>query len=248
MGQAVGLGPDPHPPGLGEGPIGRREQHAPIERYLEPVTHSPKRERLPSVARHPCIRTGELDPATIDNTIEPDIVLQRIGADDVVVPRVPVPDDQARRLIHPAVHWPKAHGEGNVTRFEAIQDGEGEARIGAVAARLRQHARSRRRGRILQDDPAWRRAAAGQREGEPRGRDPRGRRLEILHDVAALCRRGSIQHERTGSGDHAPPAEAARGPTGGVVERSAQAMTERLPAIGLHANAEGRVWRTRKAG
>jgi hypothetical protein len=66
--------------------------------------------------------------------------------------------------------------------------------------------------------------------------------------MAALCRRGSIQHERTGSGDHAPPAESARGPTDGAVERSAQAMTEHRSVIGLHANAEGRVWRTRKAG
>ena len=55
---------------------------------VETLALDTQAERLPAVTRHPCLTAGKLDALAVYHTVKAHIVLQRIGAGDVVVARI----------------------------------------------------------------------------------------------------------------------------------------------------------------
>src|SRR3954469_21697487 len=96
---AVGLGPQRDPAGFGKALVGNAEQSLAVVSDGEPVALGAQAERMPLLRGHFQICAAELFAPAIDHPVEADVILQRIGAGDIVIVGVPQPHHDARGLI-----------------------------------------------------------------------------------------------------------------------------------------------------
>ena len=99
-------------------------------------------QRVPHVRRHRCIDVLDRDPAAVLGVVERDVVLERVGARDVVVVAVlPAPDDTARLVLAAAhrleLHFDESVGERDVLFARTTENRRcpiAAARCGALGA------------------------------------------------------------------------------------------------------------------
>src|SRR6185295_16558283 len=96
---AVGFGPERDPARAREGPVGRGEQRLAVERDGEPLAFGAETEPVPFAGRDLEVRTFELLAPAFEHAVEADVVLERIGAHDIIVVRIAEPDGDAAGLI-----------------------------------------------------------------------------------------------------------------------------------------------------
>ena len=87
IGDAVGIGPQRHFPGLRDGPISRGEQLLAIKCDGEAVALGLQRERVPFIGRDLGIGARKLLALALYHPVKAHIILERIGARDVIVIR-----------------------------------------------------------------------------------------------------------------------------------------------------------------
>src|SRR5437899_12175708 len=81
----VGLGPERDLAGARDCPVGSGEQLFAVKRDRESWTLRPQAELVPLIRRHLGVGAFDLGALALDHAIETDVVLERVGAHDVVV-------------------------------------------------------------------------------------------------------------------------------------------------------------------
>src|SRR4051794_23485856 len=103
---------------------------------------------------------GELMPLTTPDHVEANVVLEGVGARQVVVVLVAVAEHETAGLIDLAADRLAADGGTDVPEGE-VTDGDREAIVGGIGIELRQRVRRARRARIGDDHPATRSTRSG---------------------------------------------------------------------------------------
>src|SRR5258708_22304664 len=132
----VGLGEGGYPVGLAEGFIGDAEQRLAVIGDGELLAVVAKAETVPFVRRYPQIGPSQLFAAAVDDAIESDVILERVGAHHTVVVGIREPHRDAAGPIDLAADRLEAEFDVEVGGGEAVVNGEGKAVIGALGAAL----------------------------------------------------------------------------------------------------------------
>src|SRR5207248_1357478 len=98
-GHAVGLGPHARQARILELIVVSLEENFAVEADLEVVALDAELERMPFPRGNFRIGSRELPAVAVDNLVQADVVLQRIGASDVIIVLVLITGDQAPGLI-----------------------------------------------------------------------------------------------------------------------------------------------------
>src|SRR5215469_15044308 len=100
MGHAVGLSPQSYFSRCIEGAVYGREEFVSIEGDCEPVIFGLQSQCVPVVGGDFDVRTVKLFPLPLDHAIEPNIVLESIRTDHVIVVWRGEPDDDSTSLVN----------------------------------------------------------------------------------------------------------------------------------------------------
>src|SRR5713226_3562438 len=104
---------------------------------------------------------GELDPASVLHVVEADVVLKRVGARQIVVVLILVPEHEAARPVDMSRHRLALHGDAAVSEGRRRGGRDGEPVIGAVAVDLAEDVWRTRCVWSWPHKPVTRTAAAG---------------------------------------------------------------------------------------
>src|SRR2546425_1250743 len=163
-----GLGPQTELARLRERLVVGVDDLVAIEEYLEAVPVRLDRQVVPDATLHCAVPTGELDALAFHDVIEPDVVLERVGAGDVVVVRVLEAEDESTALVDLAGNRLAFHREAEVLHLGS-RERDGESVVGLVRVGLSEDIRRARRVLISLDDPLALAAAPRPPKLEPFG-------------------------------------------------------------------------------
>src|SRR4029078_12714300 len=98
-GPAVGFGPQRNLSGASKGLVAGTVQRLAVKGDGEPVTLGPQAKGMPFVRRYLDVGAFELFALALDHAIESDVILQRVGAHDVIVVSIADTDCDTTCLI-----------------------------------------------------------------------------------------------------------------------------------------------------
>ena len=136
MRKAVRLGPKTCFAGFREGLIARAQDRRAVESHFELIADNREREAVPDAALHLRVVTSNLTTDAVSNFIKSDVRFERIGAHDVIVPRVLSSSDHAARLVHLTRDRLKEHQDFDIAFDGTVIDAQWKAIIGRITARL----------------------------------------------------------------------------------------------------------------
>src|SRR6266540_7145381 len=90
----VGLGPDAHLAGIPERVVLGVDDGLSFPEDLQAIPAGLDRERVPGLRSHLAARPLDLSAAPVHHAVQVDVVLERVGARDVVVVGIAVPEDE----------------------------------------------------------------------------------------------------------------------------------------------------------
>src|SRR5260370_151603 len=141
----VGLGPERDLACAGKGAVGRGEQLLAVKRDREPLTLRPQAKLVPRVGRDLGVGAFDLLAPALDHAIEADVVLERIGAHDIIIIGVADPDGDSAGLIDLPGHCLESNRDIHAARRYRSVDRERKPVIGRVRAGLLDGEPDRRR-------------------------------------------------------------------------------------------------------
>src|SRR5262249_38994880 len=174
----VGLGPAPELARVGEGLVVSVDDLLAVEEDLKVIALCVDRELVPLAGRDLAVPPGKLPPVSLDHVIEPDVVLESICSDHVVVVVVLQPEDQAAALVFLPGDRFALHRELEVLHLWPGV-GDGKTVVGPIGVCLDKDVLAARRVLDGLDHPLPRRALPGPPERESLWRFPWLVRLKI---------------------------------------------------------------------
>ena len=106
--------------------FGGAEQHLAVIGDGDPLAFGAKAETVPFVGSHLQIGPSQLFAATVDDAIEADVILERVGARHIIVVGICEPHRDAAGLIDLAANGLEAEFDVGIGGGEAVVDGEGK--------------------------------------------------------------------------------------------------------------------------
>ena len=95
-----------------------------------------ERKRVPNVAGNFGVHTVNLLATTLNDPVKADVVLKRIGANNVIVVRIDNTNRNSPCLVDTTGNGLEAYGDLDVLRDDRLEDGEREPIISSIGARL----------------------------------------------------------------------------------------------------------------
>src|SRR6476619_1410923 len=120
---------------------------------------------MPNVAGNLGVHAVNLLATTLNDPVKADVILERIGANDVIVVRIGNTNRDTRCLVDTAGNGLEAYGNLDILRGDRLKDGERETVVSSIGTRLLDHAVAGR-GRVANNDPFAGGALARPRESE----------------------------------------------------------------------------------
>src|SRR5215467_55218 len=125
LGHRIGLRPQSDPP-ICERLVLVIEQHRAVEIGLDLRARGDDTNRMP----HTELRLGDSrgcdrTPLAVHDAIEPEVVLERVGAYEEVVLSVRGPEDDSAARVFPPGHGPEAYGDIEVAECLVFEYGDG---------------------------------------------------------------------------------------------------------------------------
>src|SRR3954469_22509412 len=174
----VRLRPDAELPGILERGIVIIDHFLAVQEHLDVVAHHLHCQVVPYARGHLAVPARELHAAAVHGVVEVDVVLQRVGARDVIIVRVFQPPDDPAALVDLSAERLALDREPQVFQL-GTGVGNGETVVGVIAVGLHQDVLAARRIVDGLHDPLARFALAGQPELELFRWLARGIRLEV---------------------------------------------------------------------
>src|SRR6266850_6289394 len=131
----VGLGPESELAGRRERGVVLVDDLPAVEKHLDMIADVLHGQLVPRAARDLAIPVAELTAPALDHSVQANVVLERVGARDVVVVCVLEPPDEAAALVHFAGDRLAADRQPQVFHFRPGV-GDAEAVVGVVAVGL----------------------------------------------------------------------------------------------------------------
>ena len=100
---------------------------------------------MPNVAGNFGVHTVNLLATTLNDPVKADVVLKRIGANNVIVVRIDNTNRNSPCLVDTTGNGLEAYGDLDILRDDRLEDGEREPIISSIGARLLNDAVARKR-------------------------------------------------------------------------------------------------------
>src|SRR6266849_1172799 len=133
----IRFGPEADSPWIREGFVLRIDYFLVVKEDLEVVAFGFHRQVVPDAAGDLAIPPREFSPVPFHHVVEANVVLERVGADDVIIVRVLEPEHESATLVHLPGDRLAFHRQAQVLHLGA-GEGNGKTIVGIVSAYLRE--------------------------------------------------------------------------------------------------------------
>src|SRR2546427_3156474 len=178
IGDRIRLGPHTDLPRLRERRVMGVYHLVPVERHHEVVATRLDAELVPRPTRHLPAPSHDLPPAPVLHVIQVHVVLEGVGARQVVVVLVLIAEHETTRLVHSTRYGLAPDRQADVAECRLVRDGDREPIVRTVSVELREYVSGARRVLLRLDDPTPRLPLPGAAEREARRRRVDGVRIE----------------------------------------------------------------------